>query len=181
MEYTTTVAEDNITSGSPVAEDSITSRSWNVSGEENTTLAAEQYGCDRFPDGSTIILAIAIGLVALITISGNALVIISFITDQKLRSFGNYFIINLALADFIIGILICIYTPYFLTGCWKLGRRGCRWFNWIDYITPLASAWNMAVISLDRYFSVARPIDYRQVNQGCLLYMCMYRQVNQGC
>jgi len=46
---------------------------------------------------------------------------------------------------------IAVYAPYALTGCWTLGRAGCLTFLLLDYVVPLASAWNMALISLDRY------------------------------
>ncbi|KAK2164763.1 hypothetical protein LSH36_59g07046 [Paralvinella palmiformis] len=130
---------------------------------ESVSRAPNETGsdCHHFPDTTTTTLAVVISLVAFVTLFGNALVITLFITNKKVRSFGNYFILNLAIADFIIGLSICTYMPYFLTGCWKLGREGCKVFNLIDYVTPLASAWNMAVISLDRYFSVAYPIKYR--------------------
>jgi hypothetical protein len=110
---------------------------------------------------TTVILAIVIGLVAVVTIAGNTLVVAAFATDRKLRSFGNYFILNLAISDLIVGLLICFYAPYLLRGCWQLTRAGCLVFIFLDYVVPLASAWNMALISLDRYWSVARPIDYR--------------------
>src|SRR6218665_4008408 len=109
----------------------------------------------------TVILASVITLVALTTIAGNLLVIVAFASDRKLRSFGNYFILNLAISDLIVGLLICVYMPYILKGCWLLTRVGCLVFNLFDYVVPLASAWNMALISLDRYCSVARPVDYR--------------------
>lgn len=108
-----------------------------------------------------VILVVVIGIVSLATIAGNALVIASFVTDQKLRSFGNYFILNLAISDLIVGLLIGVYAPYILLGCWRLSRPGCLIFIFLDYVVPLASAWNMAFISLDRYWSVARAIEYR--------------------
>jgi len=94
------------------------------------------------------------GLVCVITITGNTLVVVAFAVDRKLRSFGNYFILNLALSDLVVGTLIGIYAPYVLRGCWQLTRPGCLSFLLLDYVVPLASAWNMALISLDRYWSV---------------------------
>ena len=131
----------------------------------NVTYDASQSVClepiQQFSVAVTVILAVVVSLVALATILGNALVVAAFAMDRKLRSFGNYFILNLAISDFIVGLLICIYMPYLLEGCWRLTRLGCLVFNFFDYVVPLASAWNMALISLDRYCSVARPIEYR--------------------
>lgn len=113
------------------------------------------------PAASVLLLATAISVVSIVTIAGNALVICSFATDRKLRTFGNYFILNLAISDLIVGVLIAVYTPYLVRGCWELTRVGCLVFTLLDYVVPLASAWNMALISLDRYWSVARAIEYR--------------------
>jgi len=110
---------------------------------------------------TTVVLAVVFALFALGTIAGNTLVIAAFATDCKLRTFGNYFILNLAVSDLIVGLLIAVYAPYALTGCWSLTRTGCLAFLLLDYVVPLASAWNMALISLDRYWSVAHAVNYR--------------------
>jgi len=119
-------------------------------------------------------LALIIGLLALATIAGNTLVVISFATDRKLRSFGNYFILNLAISDLIVGVLIVVYAPYLLGGCWHLRRVGCLAFMLLDYVVPLVSAWNMALISVDRYWSVARPIEYRTYLNTNRVVACMF-------
>jgi len=110
---------------------------------------------------TTVILALVIAVFAIVTIAGNTLVVVAFATDRKLRSIGNYFILNLAVSDLIVGMLIAVYAPYALTGCWRLTRAGCLAFLLLDYVVPLASAWNMALISLDRYCSVAYAVEYR--------------------
>lgn len=109
----------------------------------------------------TAILALVFAVFAIVTIAGNLLVIVAFGVDRKLRSIGNYFILNLAVSDLIVGMLIVIYAPYALTGCWRLTRAGCLAFLLLDYVVPLASAWNMALISLDRYCCVAYAVEYR--------------------
>jgi hypothetical protein len=43
--------------------------------------------------------------VAIAAVIGNALVIIVFIREQKLRKRTNYYIVSLALADFLVGLL----------------------------------------------------------------------------
>jgi len=118
---------------------------------------------DKYTTLTAVTLASVIGLVAMTTIAGNTLVVVAFIVDRKLRTFGNYFILNLAISDLIVGLLMCIYAPYLLRGCWQLTHFGCLVFLFLDYVVPLASAWNMALISVDRYCSVARPVAYRHL------------------
>ena len=82
---------------------------------------------------------------------GNILVLIAFVTDSKLRTFGNWFILNLAITDIFVGILIPIYAPYAVSGEWPYGHSGCVAFMVVDYIVPMSSSWNIAFISLDRW------------------------------
>jgi len=130
---------------------------WNDSDSSTGGIVCHDY----YNVASTVVLSALMGLVCVVTITGNTLVVVAFAVDRKLRSFGNYFIINLAISDLIVGLLISVYAPYLLRGCWQLTRPGCLAFLLLDYVVPLASAWNMALISLDRYWSVARPIEYR--------------------
>ncbi len=106
-------------------------------------------------------LAIPIGIISCITTFGNLLVIISFIRYKNLRSYGNYFILNLAFTDFIVGLLMAIFAPYTLSGTWSLGRVVCKIIVVLDYTVTIASSWNLALISCDRMISVVWPIKYK--------------------
>ena len=144
-----------------------------TSGDWNGSDTSEGACHDYYDVASTVVLSALIGLVAVITITGNTLVVTAFAIDRKLRSYGNYFILNLALSDLVVGLLIGVYAPYLLRGCWQLTRAGCLSFLLLDYVVPLASAWNMALISLDRYWSVARPIEYRLKMNTNVAVLCM--------
>ena len=52
---------------------------------------------------TTLAVALIAGLMSLCTIVGNVLVITAFIIDKNLRKYSNYFILNLSLADLLIG------------------------------------------------------------------------------
>ena len=128
----------------------------------NTTVTmTEAMAISRYSTAIKTVLAITITIVSVLTVAGNILVIVAFATEKKLRSFGNYFILNLSLTDICVGFLIPIYAPYALLQHWPFGRRGCVAFNVIDYIVPLASSWNIGLISIDRCVSVTKPILYR--------------------
>lgn len=49
--------------------------------------------------------AVMESLVAIVAVIGNALVIIVFYRERRLRRRTNYYIISLALADFLVGLL----------------------------------------------------------------------------
>jgi len=57
----------------------------------------------KFSLGVLVLLAFLMVLLALVTILGNALVIIAFIMDRNLRHRSNYYFLNLAISDFAVG------------------------------------------------------------------------------
>ena len=138
----------------------------NVVAIENITSATHDseivlMGVHNYPLVYQILIGIVIAVVAIVTFFGNMLVVIAFITQRKLRTFGNYFILNLAFTDLIVGVLMGVYLPTMLVGSWIYGREVCTLFILFDYIVPLASSWNIAVISFDRYWCASHPTDYR--------------------
>uniref|UniRef100_A0A915HJ79 G-protein coupled receptors family 1 profile domain-containing protein n=1 Tax=Romanomermis culicivorax TaxID=13658 RepID=A0A915HJ79_ROMCU len=108
-------------------------------------------------------LIIVLGsLLSLVTILGNLLVLISFKKDKRLQTISNYFLISLAAADLTIGcISIPLMTHYSAIGRWTLGYNACQFWLSLDYLMSNASVCNLLLISLDRYFSLTKPLTYR--------------------
>jgi muscarinic acetylcholine receptor M3 len=103
----------------------------------------------------------------IVTTLGNMLVLKSFQSNKKLRTITNYFLISLACADLMIGIVsIPIASVYFITDKWLPGPLVCDLWLSLDYTLSNASVANLLLISLDRYFSLTRPIVYRASRTG---------------
>lgn len=97
-------------------------------------------------------------LVALLTIIGNIFVIIAFYINKNLQKYSNYFILNMAIADLMIGFLILAYTSLVSIG--RLNGIACTVWLVLDYVAGSASVLCIVVISLDRYFLVSRGLTY---------------------
>ncbi|XP_067402134.1 histamine H4 receptor [Emydura macquarii macquarii] len=109
-----------------------------------------------------VLLAVLMVLLALITVLGNGLVILAFLVNKNLRHRSNYFFLNLAISDFLVGAFcIPLYIPYILTGKWIFGRFVCKLWLIVDYLMCTASAFNIVLISYDRFLSVTKAVTYR--------------------
>ena len=64
-----------------------------------------------------IFLIIICGTVSVLTVAGNILVMLAFFKERKLRRWNNYFLINLSVADTLVGaVSLPFYTIYLLEG-----------------------------------------------------------------
>lgn len=114
------------------------------------------------PVWQVVLIVLLTGTLSLVTIIGNMLVVVSFKVNRQLKTVNNYFLLSLAVADLIIGIIsMNLYTPYLIMGYWAMGTWACDLWLAIDYVASNASVMNLLVISFDRYFSITRPLTYR--------------------
>ncbi|KAG9474866.1 histamine H3 receptor-like [Eleutherodactylus coqui] len=126
----------------------------------NSEEQFQHYG--QFTPSVSILLAVLMILMVLATVLGNALVILAFVVDKGLRTQGNFFFLNLAIADFLVGgFCIPLYIPYVLTGQWKFGKGLCKLWLVMDYLLCTASVFNIVLISYDRFISVTKAVSYR--------------------
>ncbi|XP_063154840.1 histamine H3 receptor [Candoia aspera] len=135
-------------------------RSLNGSASHDKAAGDELSG--QFSTIWTITLAVLMALLIVATVVGNALVMLAFVVDSSLRTQNNYFLLNLAISDFLVGAF-CIpwYIPYVLTGRWAFGKSFCKLWLVMDYLLCTTSVFNIVLISYDRFLSVTRAVSYR--------------------
>uniref|UniRef100_A0A8C5TLC4 Histamine receptor H3 n=1 Tax=Malurus cyaneus samueli TaxID=2593467 RepID=A0A8C5TLC4_9PASS len=111
---------------------------------------------------ATKTLGALMALLIAVTVAGNALVMLAFVADSSLRTQNNFFLLNLAISDFLVGAFcIPLYVPYVLTGRWIFGRSLCKLWLVVDYLLCTSSVFNIVLISYDRFLSVTRAVAYR--------------------
>uniref|UniRef100_A0A3P9HRS0 Histamine H3 receptor-like n=1 Tax=Oryzias latipes TaxID=8090 RepID=A0A3P9HRS0_ORYLA len=109
-----------------------------------------------------VLLMVMMVTLVVVIVLGNALVIWAFKVDKSLRRQCNYYFLNLAISDFLVGAFcIPVYIPYILTGRWTLGRGLCKLWLVVDYLLCSASVFSIVLISYDRFLSVTRAVSYR--------------------
>ena len=140
---------------------SSTSKLLNLTSEsKNGTAILDPLG--GHPMWQVVLIVLLTGMLSLVTIIGNILVVVSFKVNRQLKTVNNYFLLSLAVADLIIGVIsMNLYTAYLVMGYWAMGTWACDLWLAIDYVASNASVMNLLVISFDRYFSVTRPLTYR--------------------
>uniref|UniRef100_B1ATN4 5-hydroxytryptamine receptor 2B n=1 Tax=Mus musculus TaxID=10090 RepID=B1ATN4_MOUSE len=106
----------------------------------------------QFPDGVQNWPALSIVVIIIMTIGGNILVIMAVSMEKKLHNATNYFLMSLAIADMLVGLLV---MPLSLLAIlydyvWPLPRYLCPVWISLDVLFSTASIMHLCAISLDR-------------------------------
>ncbi|KAG7515394.1 hypothetical protein JOB18_007369 [Solea senegalensis] len=109
--------------------------------------------------------AVPVGMVLaffiMFAIVGNVLVIVSVVCNRHLRIPTNYFIINLAIADLLLGTTVLpVSATLEVLDYWVFGQIFCDIWAAVDVLCCTASIMSLCVISIDRYIGVRYPLRY---------------------
>ena len=108
------------------------------------------------------LLSLIFGILIVLTVVGNIFVMIAYVQDVRIkRNVANAFILNLAVADFIVGVFIWpIYLGWNLVGVWIFGEYLCKVWSFVDYTVTAMSVVTIILISLDRYWMLSKKTRY---------------------
>ena len=136
--------------------------------EEATNPPDYDYEEEGYPLYGKVMAGILIGLMNVAILAGNTLTIMSFCQDRQLRTVANYYIINLAVTDLLVGLTsVPFYAPFTLLDYhWPFGYTFCKVYNVVDFLVCAESAWAICLISYDRLEMVRRGAQYSSYSTG---------------
>ncbi|XP_072563360.1 5-hydroxytryptamine receptor 4 [Paramormyrops kingsleyae] len=95
------------------------------------------------------------------TVLGNLLVVLAIAYFRRLRSATNTFIMSLAVADLLVGLVVMPCSAVrTVDGCWYFGPALCRLHSSLDVMLCSASIFHLSCIAFDRYHAVCHPLLY---------------------
>ncbi|CAH1776414.1 unnamed protein product [Owenia fusiformis] len=144
--------------------------------EQNNTvnaaasLLAESTNFD--PIGHTLI-GIYLTVMAVLGVTGNTLVLVTFWRKRELLSPTYAIVLALTICDLIMSVA---GTPFSaassLAQGWLFGSIGCKWEAFITFFLGLAGLYLLAAISVDRYIIILKPCSI-----NCLTYRGAYLMI----
>nr|XP_018905595.1 PREDICTED: orexin receptor type 1-like isoform X1 [Bemisia tabaci] len=93
---------------------------------------------------------------------GNALVCVAVYRNRAMRTITNYFIVNLAVADFMV-ILFCLppTVVWDVTETWFMGTALCKIVLYIQTVSVAVSVLTLTFISIDRWYAICHPLKFK--------------------
>lgn len=136
--------------------------SFELFGDTNSTFSSESQSCITLRHQASRILLYTFFSVGIIcTVVGNFLVVLSIAYFKQLQSPTNAFVMSLAVADCLVGLLVMPYSMIrTVEGCWYLGLLFCRLHSSLDVMLCTASIFHLSCIAFDRYYAVCNPLLY---------------------
>uniref|UniRef100_A0A8C2HKA3 Adrenoceptor alpha 1D n=1 Tax=Cyprinus carpio TaxID=7962 RepID=A0A8C2HKA3_CYPCA len=112
-------------------------------------------------DSQVIGVGVFLAVFILVAIVGNILVILSVLCNKHLQTVTNFFIVNLAIADLLLSIIVLPFSASLeVLGCWVFGRVFCNIWAAVDVLCCTASILSLCIISIDRYIGVKYCLKY---------------------
>ncbi|XP_029921071.1 alpha-1D adrenergic receptor [Myripristis murdjan] len=121
--------------------------------------------CTNFTMDSQVVgVGVFLSVFILVAIVGNIFVILSVVCNKHLQTVTNFFIVNLAMADLLLSIIVLPFSASLeVLGCWVFGRVFCNIWAAVDVLCCTASILSLCIISIDRYIGVKYCLKYPSI------------------
>nr|XP_057915256.1 alpha-2A adrenergic receptor-like [Doryrhamphus excisus] len=110
---------------------------------------------------TSVPMTLLVGVLILLTVFGNVMVVIAVTTSRALRAPQNLFLLSLACADILVATSVMPFSlANELMGYWYFGKVWCEIYLALDVLFCTSSIVHLCAISLDRYWSITRAVEY---------------------
>ncbi len=98
--------------------------------------------------------------IPIFAIMGNLFIMAAVARFQSLQTPTNAFVVSLAVADFLVAVLVMPFSLVRSIDSWRFGRCFCRAHFLLDVTFCTSSIFNLSCMALDRYIAVCDPLHY---------------------
>ncbi|KAK7096139.1 dopamine receptor 1-like [Littorina saxatilis] len=107
------------------------------------------------------LIGTTLSVLVVAAVVGNLLICIAVCRDKRLWKKSYFFMVSLAVADLLIGLVVMPFAIYNdMHGHWIFGVSFCNMWIFSDIMCSTASILNLCVLAIDRYIHIRKPFQY---------------------
>ncbi|XP_055886428.1 orexin receptor type 2-like isoform X3 [Biomphalaria glabrata] len=116
------------------------------------------------------VITVIYALVFITGVVGNFLVGYAVWRNKYLRTITNFFLTNLAVADFLT-IVFCLPPSFAQTilETWFLGNTMCKMVSYLQNVAVIVSVLTLTSISIERWFAICQPLTFQQTKSRVIV------------